>query len=84
MPDLAAAMKTDPTLKVLMTGGYYDLATPFFAAEYELNHLPIPAKLRKNISVHLYPSGHMIYAHKPSLKALHDDVAQFINSTHGD
>lgn len=83
MPDLAAAMKTDPLLKVMMVGGYYDLATPFFAAEHELDHLPIPDTLRKNISVHLYPSGHMIYAHKPSLKALHDDVAAFIRATHG-
>lgn len=82
IPDLAAAMKADPDLKVMMAGGYYDLATPFFAAEHELNHLPIPQSLRKNISVHLYPSGHMVYAHKPSLKALHDDVAHFIRSTH--
>ncbi len=83
MPDLAAAMKTDPLLKVMMVGGYYDLATPFFAAEHELDHLPIPDALRKNISVHLYPSGHMVYAHQPSLKALHDDVAAFIRATNG-
>ena len=83
MPDLATAMKTDPLLKVMMVGGYYDLATPFFAAEHELDHLPIPDKLRRNISVHLYPSGHMVYAHKPSLKALHDDVAAFIHATEG-
>ena len=41
--DLADAMKTNPRLKVMLNGGYYDLATPFFAAEYEEKHLPIPA-----------------------------------------
>ena len=46
MPDLAAAMKADPDLKVYVNGGYYDLATPFFAADYEDHHLPIPASLR--------------------------------------
>jgi carboxypeptidase C (cathepsin A) len=34
-PDLAEAMKTNPRLKVMVNGGYYDLATPFFAAQYE-------------------------------------------------
>jgi carboxypeptidase C (cathepsin A) len=81
MPDLAEAMKADPNLKVMVNGGYYDLATPFFAAEYELSHLPIPQRLHKNISVHLYPSGHMVYAHLPSLKKLHDNVAAFIRAT---
>lgn len=78
LPDLAAAMKYNPDLKVLVTGGYYDIATPYFAAKYEMRHLPIPANLRKNIEFRFYESGHMIYAHEPSAKALHDDVADFI------
>ncbi|HTW81674.1 MAG TPA: hypothetical protein VME23_19155, partial [Terracidiphilus sp.] len=47
--DLADAMKMNRRLKVMLNGGYYDLATPFFAAEYEEKHLPIPASLAKNI-----------------------------------
>ncbi|MDA3913321.1 peptidase S10 [Oleiagrimonas sp.] len=82
MGDLAQAMKANPKLKVMMNGGYFDLATPFFAAEYELDHLPIPQRLHKNISVHLYQSGHMVYVHVPALKKLHDNVAAFIRSTH--
>ena len=61
MPDLAMAMKTNPNLKVYLNGGYYDLATPFFAADYEMHHLPIPASLYGNISYSWYPSGHMVY-----------------------
>jgi carboxypeptidase C (cathepsin A) len=81
MPDLAVAMKTNPDLKVFLNGGYYDLATPYFAAEYEMSHLPIPASLQKNISYAWYPSGHMVYAHEQSLKELHDNVAKFIEQT---
>ncbi len=81
MPDLARAMKADPNLKVMLNGGYYDLATPFFTAEYEMKHLPIPQSLQDNISYHWYPSGHMVYVHVPALKAMHDNVVKFINAT---
>jgi carboxypeptidase C (cathepsin A) len=81
MPDLAVAMKTNPTLKVQLNGGYYDLATPYFAADYELHQLPIQPALQGNIEMHFYTSGHMVYAHEPDLKALHANVAQFIDKT---
>ncbi|HEV7716441.1 MAG TPA: hypothetical protein VGO53_12660, partial [Steroidobacteraceae bacterium] len=81
MPDLATAMKQNPNLKVQMNGGYFDLATPFFAAVYELGHLPIQPQLQGNIEMHFYQSGHMVYAHEPDLKALHDNVASFIART---
>ena len=81
MPDLASAMKYNPKLKVMLAGGYFDLATPFFEGWYEMHHLPIPASLTGNISYHYYQSGHMVYAHQESLKALHDDVAAFIRGT---
>ena len=68
MPDLANAMKYNPQLKLLVTGGYFDLATPFYEGVYEIHHLPIPAKLRGNVTFHYYPSGHMVYAHRDSLK----------------
>ncbi len=78
MPDLAQAMKYDPDLRVMLNSGYFDLATPFFEGIYEMNHLTIPEKLRKNIEIKHYQSGHMVYAHLPSLKMLHDNVAAFI------
>ena len=79
--DLAEAMKTNPRLKVMVNGGYYDLATPFFAAVYEEKHLPIPATLSKNIEYDWYESGHMVYVRDESLKQLHDRVAAFITRT---
>ncbi len=81
MPDLALAMKYNPQLKIMVNGGYYDLATPFYEGWYEMHHLPIPAKLNDNIEYNYYQSGHMVYAHEPSLKDLHDNVATFIRNT---
>ncbi len=83
MPDLANAMKYDPNLKVLLNAGYYDLATPFFEGIYEMQHLPMPQKLQANISFKFYQSGHMVYAHEPALKALHDNTAEFIRANSG-
>jgi carboxypeptidase C (cathepsin A) len=82
--DLAEALKTNPRLRVMVNGGYYDLATPFFAAEYEEKHLPIPQSLAKNIEYAWYESGHMVYVRDESLKQLHDRVAAFIKSTQAD
>jgi len=81
MPDLTMAMTTNPNLKVLLNAGYYDLATPYFAAVYEMRHLPIPPKLAANISFSFYESGHMVYAHLPALHQLHDSIDNFVAHT---
>lgn len=80
-PDLAEAMTKNPNLKVLVLNGYYDLATPFFAAEYTMDHLGIPSELEENISMKYYKAGHMMYIHKASLEKFHDDVEAFIQET---
>jgi carboxypeptidase C (cathepsin A) len=81
MPDIADAMKYNPNLKILLNGGYYDLATPYYEGWYEMHQLPIPANLANNIQYRYYQSGHMVYAHEQSLKELHDNVAAFIRQT---
>jgi carboxypeptidase C (cathepsin A) len=81
--DLATAIKLNPRLKVLLNAGYYDLATPYFAAVFENRHLAIPPELVKNIDYAFYESGHMVYLQEQSLKALHDNVAEFIRKTSG-
>jgi len=81
IPDLTAAMKFNPRMHVMLNSGIYDLATPFYTADYEMRHLSIPPDLQKNIETHYYESGHMVYAHLPALKELHDNVAAFIDKT---
>ncbi len=81
MPDLAYRMKLNPTMKIMLAGGYYDLATPYFEGIYEMHHLPMPRTLQSNISYHYYEAGHMIYVREDILKQFHADVAAFIRST---
>jgi carboxypeptidase C (cathepsin A) len=81
LPDLAAAMKRNPNLKVLVNGGYFDISTPFYEGWFEMHHLPIPPGLQRNVEYRYYQSGHMVYVHLPALKQLHDNVAAFIRSS---
>jgi len=81
MTDLAFTMKSNPKMKVMLAGGYYDLATPYFEGKFEMHHLPIPQKLQANISYHYYQSGHMVYVNEEVLKQFHADVAAFIRGT---
>ncbi|MBB5318577.1 S10 family peptidase [Tunturibacter empetritectus] len=81
MPDLAYTMKSNPKMKVMLAGGYFDLATPYFEGKFEMHHLQIPQKLQANISYHYYQSGHMVYVNEDVLKQFHADVAGFIRGT---
>jgi carboxypeptidase C (cathepsin A) len=73
-------MSQNQALKVFVACGYYDFATPFFAAEYTFDHLGIDPSLRKNITLEHYEAGHMMYIHKPSLLKLTSDVAAFFQT----
>lgn len=76
--DLASAIRKNPHLKVFSANGYFDLATPFFATEYDLAHMDLDPALRGNVQFGYYPSGHMIYLNVESLRKLRDDLAEFI------
>jgi len=76
---LREAMTKNPYLKVLVMEGDYDLATPFAAAEYTINHLDLPPQYRRNLSYATFDSGHMVYLRSDSLTKFHADVAAFID-----
>ena len=78
--NLRDAMVKNPNLKVFSANGYFDFATPFFETEYDLDHMGLPAALRKNITYGYYESGHMIYLHLPALAAYRTDLARFYDS----
>jgi carboxypeptidase C (cathepsin A) len=77
---LRDAMSQNRALKVFVGAGYYDFATPFFAAEYTIDHLGLDPALRRNVTLEHYDAGHMMYIHKPSLVKLGSDVATFYQS----
>ncbi|MFK7829583.1 MAG: S10 family peptidase [Congregibacter sp.] len=78
--DLAYAMRRNPHMKVLALNGYYDMATPFFGAEYDLKHMQLDPELRDNLTFTYYESGHMIYIHPDSMSALRRDLKNFYES----
>ena len=82
---LRAAISQNPFLKVIIANGYYDLATPYFATEYTVNHLALAPELRANITLTYYEAGHMMYVHGPSLAQLRADLVAFLrDSRHGE
>jgi carboxypeptidase C (cathepsin A) len=74
---LRGAIVQNPTLKVFVAAGYYDFATPYFAAQYTIDHLGLDPDLRQNVQIDHFDAGHMMYIHKPSLEKLTKDVTGF-------
>ncbi len=75
---LAEAMRANPHLKLHVAFGYYDSATPYFAAEHSLARLAIPDELRGNVEPAYYEAGHMMYVHEPSRVRQSADLADFV------
>jgi carboxypeptidase C (cathepsin A) len=78
--DLADTIRKNPKLKVLSANGYFDLATPFFATEYDLSHMMLTPDLAKNVEFTYYPSGHMVYLNVDALKDFKHDLDGFYSN----
>jgi carboxypeptidase C (cathepsin A) len=77
--DLAAAMRENPYLKVLSLNGYYDMATPFYGTEFDLDHMMLEPAQQQNLEFRYYPSGHMVYLNPDALHQMRLDVQRFIS-----
>lgn len=75
---LRKAMTINPYLQVYIANGYYDLATPYFATQYTVNHLALDPQLQSNIRQGFFEAGHMMYIHRPSLVRLKAELAAFV------
>jgi carboxypeptidase C (cathepsin A) len=78
--DLVNALLTNPHLQVQVENGLFDLATPFFATEYTMDHLFLPAKLQSRIHLEYYNAGHMMYLREEDLAKLKSNVGSFLES----
>lgn len=77
---LRNAFAKNPYLKVLVCASYYDLATPYFAAQHTFSHMGLHPEMRKNVSWRYYEAGHMMYIVKDCRAQLKRDMAEFIQS----
>ncbi|WP_239124114.1 S10 family peptidase [Rhizocola hellebori] len=79
--DLSAAMRRNPNLRVYFMGGVYDLATPFFGAEFDISHLYLGPRLRANVQFSWYESGHMTFVDEEVVAQMAKDLAGFYAET---
>ncbi|WLE58766.1 peptidase S10 [Burkholderia plantarii] len=77
IPDLLAALRLNPQLKVLSANGYHDLATPFFLTENQLARLQTVPGLQVNLQMTFYQGGHMIYLDNVARPQLRSDLVSF-------
>lgn len=78
--DLRKAIIRHPYLKVWVACGYFDLATPYFAAQRTIDSMNLDPALRGNVRLTYYESGHMLYVHQPSREKMKTDFEAFIDS----
>jgi carboxypeptidase C (cathepsin A) len=75
-PFIGESLRQNSGLRVFVAQGWYDFATPFFAAEYSLNRTGIPGD---RVEFHYYDAGHMMYVRDQDLAKLSTDIRAFIN-----
>ena len=77
-PDLQEALTTNPRLRVFVGAGYFDMATPFGAAEWTFSHMGLAPELRAHVTFGYYESGHMVYMNQTRSP---NSIATWISST---
>jgi carboxypeptidase C (cathepsin A) len=77
---LRNAFAKNPYMKVMVAASYYDLATPYFAAQYTFNHMGLNPEMHKNIVWNYFQAGHMMYIDSDSRVKLKKDMTEFILS----
>lgn len=77
---LRSAFAKNPYLKVYIASGHYDMATPYFATQYTLEHIGLDKEARASISTGQYEAGHMMYIQNDSLLQLKKDVSRFLQN----
>jgi carboxypeptidase C (cathepsin A) len=76
-PYLGKALRENSDMRIFVGQGWYDFATPFFAAEYALTRTGFP---QDRIEWHYYDAGHMMYVRDEDRHKLSEDVRAFIRA----
>jgi len=75
---LAGMMNQNPYMKILVLGGRCDLVCPIDTVRYALEHMPLDAAYRTNITYAEFDAGHMMYINLPDLKKMHAVIEDFL------
>ncbi|PIE28155.1 MAG: peptidase S10 [Micrococcales bacterium] len=80
---LSRAMRQNPHLRIQVSYGWFDGATPYYAARQVLAQLRVPAEAMQRVEHRYYDAGHMMYVHHASRLAQSADLADFITRSCG-
>jgi carboxypeptidase C (cathepsin A) len=75
---LASTMNQNPYMRILVLGGRCDLVCPMDTMRYALEHMPLDAAYRTNITYAGFDAGHMMYVNLPDLQKLQKDLENFL------
>lgn len=80
VPSLEKAFVKNPDMKLYVALGYYDMATPYWAVQYTLDHMIVEPKVRAGFQKGYFTAGHMMYIDEASIKQMRSELRKFIES----
>jgi carboxypeptidase C (cathepsin A) len=78
--DLRQSLVQNPHMKLMFSCGYYDLACPYWAMHYTVDHMDLAPAQMSRISWGYYPAGHMMYVDDACREKLKKDIDAFYDS----
>lgn len=79
--NLHTAMAENPYLHLFFQSGYYDGATTYFSAKYNMWQIDPSGKMKDRMYFKGYRSGHMMYLRHEDLKTANDDLREFMQKS---
>lgn len=81
--EIRQAVNRNRRLRVLATGGWYDLDVPYFSTIYLMNHVFPDPESAGNIRVKFFAGGHMFYTGNDVLEEFAGEMALFFKGVRG-
>jgi len=80
VPSLERAFAKNPDMHLYVAMGYYDMATPYWAVQYTLDHMGLESGVRRTkVHTEHFSAGHMMYIDAASMKKLRAGLRKFID-----
>jgi carboxypeptidase C (cathepsin A) len=84
MDDLRYGMSINPHMKVLISHGYYDLVTPYFASNRLAALMKLDVDSQSRLALVHFPGGHMFYTWEESRRSFYTTVQRLYGSALSD